>query len=124
MSIDAVTFGKKLRKLRRDRGWSQDRLGLEVGLHGRHIGKYEVGGAMPYAETLVKLADVFGVSVDYLLRDEEEGQSGAMRAPVPEQELLKKFEEVKKMPPEDQHIISALIDAYIKKQQIESILHH
>ena len=65
-----ATFGEKLRKLRKSYDWSQDQLGQKVGMHGRHIGKYEIGKAMPNAEAAVKLARVFEVSVDYLLRDD------------------------------------------------------
>lgn len=116
-----ATFGEKLKKLRKDRGWSQDELGRQAGVHGRHIGKYEIGRAMPNADTVVKIAESLGVSIDYLLRDglaDEAAPSAALR----DQALLRKFEAVEKMDDEDRQVISSLIDAYIKKHQIESVL--
>ncbi len=49
-----MPFGDKLRKLRKDRNWSQDTLGQKLGIHGRHIGKYENGQVMPGAEALIE----------------------------------------------------------------------
>lgn len=116
-----ATFGEKLKKLRKDRGWSQDEFGRRVGVHGRHIGKYEIGRAMPNAETVVKIAGALGVSIDYLLRDDLAEQS-APGTSLQDEELLRKFEAVEKMDEEDRRVIASLIDAYIKKHQIESVL--
>jgi transcriptional regulator with XRE-family HTH domain len=117
-----TTFGEKLKALRKERGWSQDELGRRAGIHGRHVGKYEIGRAMPNAETVVQLAKVLGVSIDYLLRDdldEDAAPAGALR----DQELLRKFAAVEQMDEEDRRVIASLIDAYIKKHQIEEVLH-
>jgi len=117
-----TTFGEKLKTLRKERGWSQDELGRRAGIHGRHVGKYEIGRAMPNAETVVQLAKVLGVSIDYLLRDdlaEDAAPAGALR----DHELLRKFAAVEQMDEEDRRVISSLIDAYIKKHQIEEVLH-
>lgn len=62
-----ASFGEKLKQARRKFGWSQDDLGQKVGIHGRHVGKYENGRALPGAETIVRIAKVLNVSIDYLL---------------------------------------------------------
>jgi len=116
-----ATFGEKLKKLRKDRGWSQDELGRRVGVHGRHIGKYEIGRAMPNADTVVRIAETLGVTIDYLLLDDLAAES-APSAALRDEELLRKFEAVEKMDDEDRRVIASLIDAYIKKHQIESVL--
>jgi len=36
--------------------------------------------------------------------------------------LVRKFEAVEKMDENDKHVITSLIDAYIKKQQIEGVM--
>jgi transcriptional regulator with XRE-family HTH domain len=118
----APNFGQKLRKLRKERGWSQDDFGKRVGIHGRHVGKYEIGQAMPNAETAVRLAEVLGVSIDFLLRDDldEDTLHGAA---LRDRELLRQFEAVERMSDDDRHVVTSLIDAYIKKYQIEEVLH-
>jgi transcriptional regulator with XRE-family HTH domain len=66
-------FGQKLRVLRQRQGWSMrelaDRLGLAT--HG-YIGDLESGRRQPSLELTVKIADLFGVSLDQLARDELE----------------------------------------------------
>ncbi len=113
-----MPLGEKLRKLRKVRNWSQDILGQKLGIHGRHIGKYETGKVMPGAETLMKIAKLFDVAVDYLLFDDSEAGS----AKIMDKSLLREFEVVDQMAEEDKNVIKSLIDAYIKKHQLEKIL--
>jgi len=51
--------------------------------------------------------------------DEDAAPAGALR----DQELLRKFAAVEQMDEEDRRVIASLIDAYIKKHQIEEVLH-
>lgn len=60
-------FQDRLRKLRKERNLSQDDLGQSLNLGGRTIGNYESGERLPALDTLVKLADFYEVSIDYLL---------------------------------------------------------
>lgn len=60
-------FAKRLRRLRRDKLLSQNQLSKKVGIARVTIYAYEHGERNPTAYTLCRLADFFGVSVDYLL---------------------------------------------------------
>lgn len=57
----------RIRTLREAQGWSQDDLGLRLNVKRAAISKYETGSISLSDETLGKLADVFSVSIDYLL---------------------------------------------------------
>lgn len=57
----------KIKELRTQRGISQAELGRFVGVERSTICQYEKGTRMPDNNTLIKIADYFGVSVDYLL---------------------------------------------------------
>ena len=114
-----MTFGEKLKKLRKEYNLSQDMLGKKIGIHGRHVGKYETAQVMPNAETLVKLAKLFKVSIDYLLLDSEIENSTPK---IKDRKLLQEFEMVDKMDDNDKEVIKSLIDAYIKKNQLSKIL--
>ena len=68
-TVLAVALGGRISKLRAERGWSQSELARRTGLSSRSvISYYELGERFPSYETLVRMADVFGVTTDYLLR--------------------------------------------------------
>ncbi|HCQ5581869.1 MULTISPECIES: helix-turn-helix domain-containing protein [unclassified Clostridioides] len=60
-------FGKRLKLLRKELNFTQKELGEKLNISGRIIGYYESEERFPDKEILSKLADVFNVSVDYLL---------------------------------------------------------
>ena len=62
-------FGERLRKLRRDANMTQSQLADKVGVVTAAISKYEVENskAYPTVEGLIKIAEFFDVSIDYLL---------------------------------------------------------
>ena len=62
-----MDFPTRLRELRTSRKWTQEQLGQKVNVTKVSISGYESGNRTPDIETLQKLADVFEVSVDYLL---------------------------------------------------------
>lgn len=69
---ERTAFAKRLQKLRERRGMSRYILSQLCGLSKNQIARYERGERAPTADALCELADIFGVSVDYLLgRDEE-----------------------------------------------------
>lgn len=56
-----------LRKLRKERRMTQLALQMQTGVEQALLSKYETGERVPPTETLLALADFFGVSIDYLL---------------------------------------------------------
>ena len=58
---------KILRELREKRGLTLEQVAEGVGLRNQYISNYELGKRRPDYDTICKLADFFGVSVDYLL---------------------------------------------------------
>ena len=62
-------FGERLRKLRKEHDLTQGDLAEHIGVVASAIGKYErVENSYPSVEALIKIADFFNVSIDYLLR--------------------------------------------------------
>jgi len=60
-------FAERLTKLRTDAGLTRAQLGEKIGVAGRSIINYENGERIPYGDTCVKMAEVFGISTDELL---------------------------------------------------------
>ncbi len=60
-------FADILKQLRKGRGMTQSVLGSHVGLSKAVVSKYENGIGEPSLNTLIRIADFFGVTTDYLL---------------------------------------------------------
>jgi transcriptional regulator with XRE-family HTH domain len=64
------TLSKKIVSLREEKGWSQDAFGERIKIGGRLISRYENRKTIPAASTIRRMAEVFGVTTDYLLFDD------------------------------------------------------
>lgn len=111
-------FPEKLKSLRKERGWSQGELAKQIGSDMQRISKYERGVVYPTTEMLVRIADVFQVGLDDLVRDGFEVKTNSMK----NQELLNRFNEVSDLPEQDQSILINLLDAYIKRHKFEKLV--
>ncbi len=61
-------INKRLKELRKKAGWSQQKLAEKAGLSYNVITKIEQGAAKnPNIQTIIKLADAFGISLDNLI---------------------------------------------------------
>lgn len=61
-----ATFSERLKSLRSEKGWSQQRLADELNLSKSSINMYERGEREPGFETMEAIADTFNVDMDYL----------------------------------------------------------
>lgn len=63
-----MTFNEKLMNLRKSRGWSQEELGERLGVTRQTVSKWELGETTPEMEKLVIMSELFGVSIDELVK--------------------------------------------------------
>ncbi len=61
-----ATFSERLRSLRQEYGWSQQRLADELKLSKSSVNMYERGEREPGFETMEAIADLFNVDMNYL----------------------------------------------------------
>ena len=61
-----ATFSERLKSLRSEKGWSQQRLADEVKISKSSVNMYERGEREPSFETMEAFADIFNVDMDYL----------------------------------------------------------
>ena len=61
-----ATFSERLKSLRSEKGWSQQRLADELKLSKSSVNMYERGEREPGFETMEAIADTFNVDMDYL----------------------------------------------------------
>ena len=65
-----MTLSEKLYNLRRKQGLSQEALAEKLNCSRQVISKWENGTTSPDAEMLHKYSELFGVSIDYLVKEE------------------------------------------------------
>lgn len=68
-------FSEQLKKLRADKGYSQEALAEKLFISRQAISKWEKGAATPELDTLIKLADILKVSLDELVLGKIPGPS-------------------------------------------------
>jgi len=62
-----MNIGSRIAKLRDDRGWTQEQTSSLLGISRAALSHYEKNRREPDSETLLKFANLFDVSVDYLV---------------------------------------------------------
>lgn len=66
-----VDFSVRLKQLRKDKHLTQAQVGRRIGVTASMVSSYETDIRLPSYEVMVKIADLFGVTVDYLLCRED-----------------------------------------------------
>ena len=67
-----ILLKERIRELRKEQCETQVQVATAIGIMEAHYQKYERGASLPRVEYLWKLADHFGVSVDYLIGRSDE----------------------------------------------------
>lgn len=67
MAIDYTDIGKRIRKRRLEKGFTQDRLSELVGVGASHMSHMESGKTVPSMEVFISLCNVLECSADELL---------------------------------------------------------
>ena len=67
-----MKLADKLFELRKEKGWSQEKLAEQINVSRQSISKWESGQALPELEKVVELSKIFKVTTDYLLLEERD----------------------------------------------------
>ncbi len=67
-----MILADKLNKLRTSSGLSQEQLAEKMHVSRQSISKWESGSSIPTMDKIVELSNIYGISTDYLLKDEME----------------------------------------------------
>ena len=78
-----MTMNEKIQHQRKKQGWTQEELAEKVGVSRQALSKWESGAAKPDVDNLVRLSALFGVTTDYLLKDDAEENGPALRRRSP-----------------------------------------
>ncbi len=65
------TIGKKIIRLRKKAGISQEELGFQIGVSRQTVSKWELDNVKPTTENINRLCEYFNVSADYFFNDDD-----------------------------------------------------
>lgn len=74
MEEQANTFGEKLKKCRMERDWSQEQLANELHVSRQAVYKWETNKSYPDIENLIRISDLFNITIDELIRGDKQMQ--------------------------------------------------
>lgn len=87
-----MTFSEKLTRLRRQKGLSQEQLAELLDVSRQSVSKWEAQQTLPEPGKIIMLSELFGVSIDRLLKNdlplEEESNTAEAVLPMPAAEQL------------------------------------
>ena len=113
-----MSFSERLKKSRIEKGLSKSELAKEISVHYSQIGRYENKGSIPSADVLQKIANVLGVSSDYLLNGTTDDLAESTLA---DKELLNQFKAIEQFSDEDKNVVKVFLDAFITKRRIQKL---
>lgn len=110
-----MSFGENLRRLRRDKGWSQMELATKAGIKTSHISTMETSNdGDPKLSTIYKLINALGCSPNTLLQDETAvGVQGIMEATL---------ERASNLDEESKRVVVEIVDHYCIAKGLQQML--
>jgi transcriptional regulator with XRE-family HTH domain len=70
--MNAMIFSERLKSEREKKGWSQAELAEKIHVSRQSVSKWETGKNYPTIEVIIDLSDLFGITIDELLRSDKE----------------------------------------------------
>ncbi|MBL7960934.1 helix-turn-helix transcriptional regulator [bacterium] len=109
------SLGQRIRQLRREREWTQEQLAEAIEAHVQTVGLYEKG-TLPTALVLKRIADAFGVSMEYLVSGETNNT-----VTIKSKDLLKRIDQLQRLNPHSLKSLMDVMDVYIRDQQVKEL---
>jgi transcriptional regulator with XRE-family HTH domain len=110
LDFGGETLGERLTRLRKQRGYTQVEFAEKVGITQVLISMYETDRRQFSVEMAIRFAMALDVSLDELLHPKTKKASGR----APSRKVLRRLEEIEKLPPHKQNYLLRTIDGFIK----------
>jgi len=69
MTSTKELLGRKIKKLRKSKGWTQEFLSEKVGINAKSVLRIESGQTFPTVQNLEKIAEIFGIEISELFNN-------------------------------------------------------
>lgn len=113
-----MAFHNKLKQLRIEKDWTQANLAEKLDIQQKQISSYERGASKPSTDILIKIAEIFEVSLDYLVF-EIKGENAKIN--VRDRELLRAFETIDSFEETEKRLTKEMLGLVIAKHQLKEL---
>jgi transcriptional regulator with XRE-family HTH domain len=113
-----MALGDRIKQLRQQRGWSQAQLSKKLNVHQKQISGYERDIHSPSIELLIRMAELFNVSLDYIAFDKRQDKD---IIPIADRELMQAVQLIDQLSAEDRTTIKAVLNTFIVKNRFQSL---
>jgi len=110
LMIGDETFGQRLSKIRKEKGYTQVELAEKLGIIQVLISDYERDKLRPYHEMIVRFAKALEISADELLGLKASKNKGSR----PSLKVLRRMIKIETLPPTQQKVLLRTIDTFLK----------
>lgn len=112
-------LGSNIKRLRKEKGWSQAQLADKIGSHLSHVNRIETGKYTPALETVVGIATALDVPVDHLINSTD-GNVEEIR--IEDQQFSERVKLLNTLDEEERFVIIKVIDAMLTKKKMFALL--
>jgi transcriptional regulator with XRE-family HTH domain len=121
----ADELGERIRRLRKERGWTQAKFAERIGCSRRAVVYYERDGKYPPAPVLAAMAGAFQINIEALMDPEEPKIKQRRDDPnlledQDDRRLWRRFQQLKALPERDQRAILRMLDTMTAVQAKEN----
>ena len=117
-SWSMANFAQRLKQLRIARTLTQTRLAELLAISPRVYSRWETGDVTPHFDTIVRLADTLGVSLDELAGRTDVSSETTIKNP----ELNRLCRKVDQLPDEDQRALVVVLDSLVKRARVSKAM--
>jgi len=114
-----MALGDRIRDLRTEKSWTQVELGQKLHVHQKQVSTYERNVARPSTEMLVQMAELFGVTLEYMVQDTPAGEAPKRR--IQDRELLRRFETLDSFPDAYRQFAKEILDLLILRRRFREL---
>ncbi len=112
-------FGQKLAQLRKQKDWTQEYLANLVGVHVRHVSRWETGRNLPHPSMRQQLAKIFEISADEFVPPP---QNADVEELLQDQELLEEIRLLRELDAHDRATVRQVIKAFATKKRMAQLI--
>lgn len=112
-------ISENLKKIRGQKGVSQDELAKKIDIHPVQLSRYERGQSVPSIDIVKKIADALEITIDELVYGNENNKA---EQTIKDRELLNMFSKVQLLGERQKETVKDFLSAFILKSDLHQKL--